>query len=281
MTTALPPAWSVLILTGGASRRMGQDKANITLAGSTLLDRLLTGLPDDVPVVVVGPDPGTVTRPVSVTREAPAGGGPAAGIAAGLRLIATPVVVVSAVDLPFAGPALPRLARLMVTADGATDAVIPMADGQWQPLCAAYRTEALRRAAVQLGAAAGRSVRDLIAGLAVNSPPWPAGQLRDVDDPDDLRAARTEAVDRAGIMTPMKEDPMQEWVQAVAARLEVPGDVDVDLLLDVAKDAAHKVQRPAAPITTYLVGFAVAGGMDPQVAAERVRALAADWPQQG
>ena len=81
-------------------------------------------------------------------------------------------------------------------------------------------------------------------------------------------------------MTPTKEDFMQEWVQAVAARLEVPGDVDIDLLLDVAKDAAHKVQRPAAPVTTYLIGLAVAGGMEPQLAADRVKELAGDWPKQ-
>jgi hypothetical protein len=74
---------------------------------------------------------------------------------------------------------------------------------------------------------------------------------------------------------------MQDWVQAVADRLEVPADLDIDLLLGVAKDAAHKVQRPAAPLTTYLMGVAVAGGMDAQVAADRVQELASNWPEQG
>jgi hypothetical protein len=31
---------------------------------------------------------------------------------------------------------------------------------------------------------------------------------------------------------------------------------DVPLLLDVARDAAHGIARPAAPLTTFLVGLA-------------------------
>jgi hypothetical protein len=50
---------------------------------------------------------------------------------------------------------------------------------------------------------------------------------------------------------------LQEWVDALGAELGVPGDdVDIPLLLDVARDAAHAVARPAAPLTTFLVGYA-------------------------
>ncbi len=52
-------------------------------------------------------------------------------------------------------------------------------------------------------------------------------------------------------------DPLAGWVVLVADDLGIdPGDVDVGLLLDVARDSAHGVVRPAAPITTYLVGLA-------------------------
>jgi hypothetical protein len=47
------------------------------------------------------------------------------------------------------------------------------------------------------------------------------------------------------------------WVADLAAALEIdPAMVDRDLLLDVARDAAHGVARPAAPLTTFLVGYA-------------------------
>jgi hypothetical protein len=45
----------------------------------------------------------------------------------------------------------------------------------------------------------------------------------------------------------------------------------------VARDVAHNVERPAAPVTTYLVGVAVGGGMNPAVAVERVRELVQGW----
>ena len=71
---------------------------------------------------------------------------------------------------------------------------------------------------------------------------------------------------------------MNEWVEALTQALELPGDVDVKSVLDVARDVAHNVERPAAPISTYLVGVAVGGGMSPAVAVERVQQLVQSWP---
>lgn len=63
---------------------------------------------------------------------------------------------------------------------------------------------------------------------------------------------------------------LDHWTTALAQQLaaefdldaEVLGAVDVPMLLDVARDSAHNVLRPAAPITTFLVGYAAgcAGG---------------------
>jgi hypothetical protein len=52
-------------------------------------------------------------------------------------------------------------------------------------------------------------------------------------------------------------NPLDAWVAEVAAALEVDLDaVDRNLLLDVARDAAHAIARPSAPLTTFLVGLA-------------------------
>jgi hypothetical protein len=67
-----------------------------------------------------------------------------------------------------------------------------------------------------------------------------------------------------------------EWAQHVCAELELPEEIvkaDVDRILDLAKDAAHSVARPAAPLTTYLVGIAVGRGADPVEAAELIGRL--------
>ncbi len=62
------------------------------------------------------------------------------------------------------------------------------------------------------------------------------------------------------------------------------GALDRDAVLDVAKNVAHQVARPAAPLTAYLVGVAVGRGAPLAAAAETVNALAAAWtrgPQDG
>jgi hypothetical protein len=66
---------------------------------------------------------------------------------------------------------------------------------------------------------------------------------------------------------------MDKWVQQLCEALDVPREaVDVQALLDLARDAAHHVERPAAPVTTYLVGFAAARrGGDSATIAELIR----------
>jgi hypothetical protein len=71
---------------------------------------------------------------------------------------------------------------------------------------------------------------------------------------------------------------MDEWVAAATAALGIERAVDVDLILDVAREAAHGVARPAAPVTTFLLGCAVAAGQSPEEAAARLTQLAREWP---
>ncbi|MFE1166988.1 DUF6457 domain-containing protein [Nocardiopsis sp. NPDC058789] len=72
-----------------------------------------------------------------------------------------------------------------------------------------------------------------------------------------------------------------EWSELVRAELELTGTdplrkPDVDRVLDLARDAAHSVARPAAPLTTYLLGVAVGQGADPDEAAALLSRLALD-----
>jgi len=151
-------------------------------------------------------------------------------------------------------------------------AVVPVdPQGYRQPLCAAYRTDALRTALAALGSLAGLSVRSLLLELDVVEWSVPAAALADVDTEEQLTAARTRAAEEA--------TTMQEWVDAVRLALGVDVALDIDVILDVARDAAHGVDRPAAPITTYLLGAAVAAGADPAEAAATIGELARGWAQ--
>lgn len=49
---------------------------------------------------------------------------------------------------------------------------------------------------------------------------------------------------------------LTEWSAQLSAALGLDLDVEIDDILDLARDAAHQVERPAAPLTTFLVGYA-------------------------
>ena len=78
-------------------------------------------------------------------------------------------------------------------------------------------------------------------------------------------------------MSDAPED-LDAWVKALSDSLGLDGDQHpIGLLLDLTRDAAHGVVRPAGPLTTYLVGLAVAQGMTVEDAAARARATIAEW----
>ncbi len=57
-------------------------------------------------------------------------------------------------------------------------------------------------------------------------------------------------------------DAVESFATQLAEELNLSIDVDVPALLDIARDAAHGVARPAAPIATFLTGAALANGAD-------------------
>lgn len=287
-TVADTADWTALVLAGGRGSRLGNDdKAAVTIGGTSTLDHLLSSLPQGVPVVVAGPERPT-RRGVLFRGESPIHGGPVAGVASGLELVRTPVTVLLAVDAPWAGRLVEQLIAEFAFCDAA--ALVPVDEsGFRQSLCAVVRTSAVRLALRDLGDPRGRSLRDLMALLDVQERPLRKGEMRwveDIDTPHDLRRARWErgssilepAPGTGEPVTDLQGDiPMQPWINSVCAELNLPADVDIDLILDVARVSAHSVERPAAPITTFLLGAAVAGGMEMNEAVAKIRKLAATW----
>lgn len=79
----------------------------------------------------------------------------------------------------------------------------------------------------------------------------------------------------------MDDSVLTSWARQLATELGVEQVLDVEAVLDLAADAAHGIVRPAAPLTTYLVGVAVgqAGGDPVRVAdiLQRVDAAITTW----
>ncbi|GAA4414226.1 hypothetical protein GCM10023168_37690 [Fodinibacter luteus] len=174
---------TVVVLAGGRSVRFGSDKLAAPLAGTTVLDHLLAALPGSWRVVAVG-EPRATGREVAWTREDPPGGGPLAGVAAGVAVVRTGLVAVVAGDMPYAAPALVALAATLDAAPPGIHAAVGTDDeGVANPLLAVYRAAAVRDALPH--PAHGRPAKTLLA-LAHVAVPVPGAASRDVDTPRDL-----------------------------------------------------------------------------------------------
>lgn len=170
-----------LLLTGGASRRMGTPKAALpagpegTFGGRTaaLLQRVAE------PVIEVGPG-WTRLRAVADEGEGPL----VAAVRGWAALEPRPAgALIVACDLPRLSEAFLRA----LLAVAGPMAVVPEVDGRLQPLCAYYPAAAIDRAA-ELVANGARAFTDLLGAVAYRVLPadgW-AEVLTDADTPADL-----------------------------------------------------------------------------------------------
>jgi molybdopterin-guanine dinucleotide biosynthesis protein A len=132
---------AAIVLAGGKSRRLGRDKASEPLLGVPLLQRVLDRLSGVVSEFVVVTAPGQVlpelTSParLTVVEDVYPGAGPLGGLFTGLRAVSEDVALAVACDMPLVAP---ELAHLLLSLIPGHDAVVPVADGRLQPLCAAY-----------------------------------------------------------------------------------------------------------------------------------------------
>ncbi len=96
---------TAIILAGGDSQRMGSDKANLLLGEQTLLQRVIATMQQVFPHVIVSVRQPRPEIDLPQVCDEQSGGGPLAGLAAGLGHIATPWAFVVACDMPFVEPA--------------------------------------------------------------------------------------------------------------------------------------------------------------------------------
>jgi molybdopterin-guanine dinucleotide biosynthesis protein A len=183
------------VLAGGASRRMGRDKATLAVGGVALAAGVLAAAARVAdPVVLVAPE-GHPARRLGPRVVTDPGEGPLAALAAALAALAADHVLVLAGDHP--GLAVDLLAHLAALAPRG-EAVACRRGPRLEPLVAVYgRAPALAAARARLaGPAAARSLLGLLADLdtvVVEEPEWraldPAGRsFVDLDDPADLAA---------------------------------------------------------------------------------------------
>jgi molybdopterin-guanine dinucleotide biosynthesis protein A len=129
------------ILVGGASSRMGRDKAQLLFNARTSIERVATELlAVALPVTMVGARQHYRHLSLRNVPDVHPGWGALGGIQAALKACERDWALIVACDLPFITAQL--FERLATLRGDQTDAVVPVqADGRPQPLCALYRRE--------------------------------------------------------------------------------------------------------------------------------------------
>lgn len=164
----MPEAIAAIVLAGGQSSRMGQDKALLPVQGTTLLGQTCAiAVQCAAPVLVVTPFldryRAIVPAPCQLVQEQPRGPeglfqGPAVGLVQGLQAVTQEWVLVLACDLPHLQVAgLQRWQAQIATVTTAI-ALLPHTEQGWEPLCGFYRRGCLPSLQAFVGAG-GRSLQ--------------------------------------------------------------------------------------------------------------------------
>lgn len=182
-----------MVLAGGASSRMGRDKALLELDGETLAARAVRKLREVCGEVLIA-DAGRNLLPGSVP-DGP-GEGPAAGILGAALARPGERLLVLAVDLPRVPVAL--LAEL---AGSEADLVVPRWAGGLEPLCALYGPAALAALAERVG----RGRLDL--RTLAETPGLRVRYLEEIDRPGETFANWNRPEDREQALSPAPPRP--------------------------------------------------------------------------
>ena len=188
---------SAVVLTGGASRRMGSDKAHLEFGGIPAAERtarLLAGLVKDVAIVGGSPPDTALAAGARLVADVDGPQCSLRGLVSALAAARSDDVLVVATDLPFVTPDL--LLALVAWPDA--DAVVPRNANGRHALCALYRREPvlavarerLERGELALGGLLDAIDTKYVEGEALERLDPEGAALTNVNTPDELAAAR-------------------------------------------------------------------------------------------
>lgn len=157
-----------LVLAGGRSRRMGRDKAALSVGGEPLLERQLRLLGEagvaelwvSLATADTLPEPGWPGDAVQVVRDRVPDAGPLEGLEQVLDRTSAARLLVLAVDLPALDAGF---LRRMLLRCGNGKGVVPVTSRGHEPLCAVYPVGPARTTVSGWGARGEKSPRRLVA----------------------------------------------------------------------------------------------------------------------
>jgi len=184
-------AWTGVVLAGGKSTRMGQDKALMEVDGKPLLLHAIEKLKPHVRELLVIGEPRQYGHiwPDVMPDEIP-GLGPLGGIVTAMGAARHDRLLVLAVDVPGVNAKL--LERLTREMPENADALVPRHEGNLEPLVAAYHRRCagafmdhITKSQLSMHGALA-DVRAAYLGINPGEDGWPEDLFRNLNSPDDL-----------------------------------------------------------------------------------------------
>jgi molybdopterin-guanine dinucleotide biosynthesis protein A len=166
---------SIVILAGGKSMRMGQDKASLPWGDQDILHNIIDCMKKvSQDILVISNQPRILPSSVRVMTDIIPQCGPLSGIHSGLYHAAYPTILVISCDMPFI---VPEAAQTIIkyAADKQWDAVIPVYHEKFQPLFACYKKSSLAviEQALRTGNYRVSSLCNLLHSFHVSEEMWP------------------------------------------------------------------------------------------------------------
>lgn len=140
--TSLYPDVTGVILAGGRSKRMGQDKAQLLVSGQTLFTRMLELMQGLFSDVIIAGDRSDLSRPGVPSIPDIYPGSALGGIHTGLVTAKTDWVFIAPCDMPY--PDQRVIESLLLHRDN-HDAVVPQTPAGFEPVFALYHKNCLKQ----------------------------------------------------------------------------------------------------------------------------------------
>lgn len=190
------PTVGAAVLCGGASRRLGVDKASQSVGGLPLAVVMgrVARLAGAVSVMGIGARPtaadALAAEGMGVVADRWPGEGPVGGVVTALRASGSDLLVVLGCDHPWLRPATVATLVQTLTANPGCAAVVAEADGWMHPTVGVWRVAACVAPGETYFVGGGRSLSGLADHVGARSVVVDVVEVRDVDTPDDLASAR-------------------------------------------------------------------------------------------
>jgi len=188
----MPDSFGVVILCGGASKRMGRDKSELKISGNTFLERLLAEFADSGELLISANDRTAYAQyGYPVISDVYPNCGPMAGLHAALNACRSDALLTIPCDLPLFRHDIGRfLCGCLKKGDDAV--IVQTRDGGYHPLCAVYR----KRAAVAMESCLKNGIYKVQRALdslsvrivSLQNTPFEDGLLMNINTPEEYQA---------------------------------------------------------------------------------------------